>query len=82
MDEKIIKGLSLELNNKGKINSDEQLKKTKLQEDSTQNILEQIQNKFNVMFLPKGYPLSVSAPYLSYSIWHFSHLVIGTITGG
>jgi len=34
------------------------------------------------MFLPKGFPQSVSDNYRSYSAWHFAHLTAGTVTGG
>ncbi|KAJ3065519.1 hypothetical protein HDU98_011128 [Podochytrium sp. JEL0797] len=34
-----------------------------------------------VMFLPKGYPRSVSSDYLPYTTWHFAHSTLGTVTG-
>ncbi|KAI8613180.1 vitamin B6 photo-protection and homoeostasis-domain-containing protein [Chytriomyces sp. MP71] len=40
-----------------------------------------VRDQLMVMFLPKGFPRSVTPDYLSYTIWQFLHSVSGTVTG-
>ncbi|KAJ3355424.1 hypothetical protein HDU83_003401 [Entophlyctis luteolus] len=40
-----------------------------------------VRDQLMVMFLPKGYPESVTRGYLPYSLWQFAHSVTGTVTG-
>ena len=44
--------------------------------------VERTKDQLAQMFLPRGFPASVTPNYAPYSAWHFAHLATGTVTGG
>ncbi|KAJ3404093.1 hypothetical protein CcCBS67573_g01900 [Chytriomyces confervae] len=63
------------------ISQNDSTKRSNTGGNATAHLIFALRDQLMVMFLPKGFPGSVTPDYFKYTVWQFMHSVSGTVTG-